>query len=296
MGCIQSSSSSVSSSNVFSDISEQEFFSELNRLNIKEDCQIVLAIDATGSNDHSPYGPNYHEISAGKRNPYEQVIQTSVSLLKQDRDSTVPLYFFGSTQANRNLETPGVLYAGDYPNEDTSLLQAYRDSIKQQILDGPTDFRAIIRLVANNVRKTGNYTVLIIITDGAINSEVEQHIKLLQEISNLPLAITCIGIGQGDFKDMNRFDNIPGRVIDNFQFTEMESVCKLEEMDAKSRYFFYRSFMEVPRHYKKCLEVLKYQPKPNAEQVGRVATINPRVPTPPPEYSQSAIFPTLKTV
>jgi hypothetical protein len=253
-------------SNVIGDISQNEFIRLMEQEAVHEDCQIMLAIDATGSNDRTRFGGsvNYHDISTPAKNVYESVINVAVTLMKQDRDAKVPLFFFGSTQANQDCTHPGVLYIGDYDvknGDPTELLAAYRQGIARQTLDGPTDFRPILNVAAEQVVKTKNYTLLVIISDGGVNADIDGHLRLLRQISSLPLAVTCIGIGDGDFRTMQNFDDALGRRIDNFQFTRMLDVCSLERLDQMQRYFFYRTFMEVPTHHKLCRTVLGYQPK-----------------------------------
>lgn len=277
-------------SNVIRDISQEEFLRLMEQEAVHEDCQIVLAIDATGSNDRTRFGGavNYHDISTPAKNVYESVINVAVTLMKQDRDAKVPLFFFGSTQANQDSTHPGVLYAGEYDvknGDPTHLLQAYRENIARQTLDGPTDFRPILNVIADQVAKTKNYTLLVIISDGGVNADLSDHLRVLRQISNLPMAVTCIGIGDGDFTTMQKFDDASGRRIDNFQFTRMLDVCSLERLDRMQSYFFYRSFMEVPTHHKLCRTILGYQPKPEIVPVNRQPSVLMSYrPAPPPLY------------
>jgi hypothetical protein len=259
---------------IFHDVTQDHFFHMMETGCVSEDCQLVLAIDATGSNDRTRFGGavNYHDISSPKKNIYESVIDIAATLFKQDRDGTIPLFFFGSTEANNDINYPGVLFAGEYQvkgGDPSALLAGYRQNIACQTLDGPTDFRQIFSVVANEVRKTKQYTVLIIISDGGVNVDIEGHLRSLRQISDLPLAITCIGIGNGDFTTMQKFDDAEGRVLDNFQFTNMADVCSVENLYKMREYFFYHAFMEVPIHHKLCREKLHYEPTAQIVHVRR---------------------------
>jgi len=248
---------SVVNEDVFKDLTEKEFYLQLQKNAIHEDCQLIFAIDATSSNDTTRYGglQNYHDVSTIKKNVYENVIDISTRLFKQT-DSLIPLYFFGSEEAFKSKNN--VLFAGNFEHKD--LLGAYRKSISSQTLSGPTYFIDIIELIAEQVKYSKKYTVLIIISDGAVNGKFKEHIELLKKVSNLPLAITCIGVGNADFSTMNMFDDVRGRTIDNFQFTELNKVCKLENLEMMKNYFFYQCFMEIPQHYQKCKLLLNYEP------------------------------------
>lgn len=250
MGCVQSKS-------VFEDLTEKEFYNQLEKEAIHEDCELIFAIDATASNDTTRFGGlvNYHDVSTQKKNVYELVIEISTKLFKQT-DSMIPLYFFGSEEAFQNKNK--VFFAGNYKPE--VLQQAYRKSISTQKLSGPTFFTDIIEVVAEQVKHSTKYTVLVIVSDGSISGHIKDHINVLKKVSSLPLAITCIGIGDSDFSTMELFDDVSGRVIDNFQFTELNKVCKLENLEMLKNYFFYRCFMEIPRHYRQCKSLLNYEP------------------------------------
>ena len=93
--------------------------------------------------------------------------------------------------------------------------------------------------------------------------------KLLKNVSNKPLAISCIGIGNGDFSDMELFDDCSGRIIDNFQFTNMNDVCSIENLNERERELWYHMFMEIPSHYRQCKKLLNYQPKKDVVNIFR---------------------------
>jgi hypothetical protein len=239
----------------------------------------MIAIDATGSNDRTRFGGsvNYHALSEykHKRNPYEMVMGLSVTLLKQDRDCRIPLYFFGSRQANACRETPGVLFYGECKIENGDpkpLIDMYRDGIEQQTLDGPTDFRPMIDIAIADVERSKQYTMLFIISDGGVNRDIQGHCDKLINAANYPLSITCVGIGDGNFDTMQEFDDLKGRRVDNFQFTRMLDVCAMEQMEAMKKEFFYRTFMEAPIQYRQFKKVLGYEPPARKTQVRRFDT------------------------
>jgi hypothetical protein len=94
-------------------------------------------------------------------------MRTAVRFLERDKDAALPLYFFGSEQAN---ERGGVVHAADCRGATgpSGLLESYRRLIGQQTLSGPTTFVPLIREAMHRVRTTGRYHILLIITDGAV--------------------------------------------------------------------------------------------------------------------------------
>ena len=76
-----------------------------------------------------------------------------------------------------------------------------------------------------------------------------------------------------DFTTMQKFDDTKGRILDNFQFTNMADICRVENLYKMREYFFYHTFMELPIHYKLCQEKLHYEPKAQNVQVKRLRSI-----------------------
>jgi hypothetical protein len=85
-------------------------------------------------------------------------------------------------------------------------------------------------------------------------------------MSNLPLTITTVGVGNANFDTMNSFDNLKGRIIDNFQFTAMnDALCDSREKTQKK--LWHMSLMEVPEHHRKCVEKLGYKDPINEDRI-----------------------------
>ena len=68
--------------------------------------------------------------------------------------------------------------------------------------------------------------ILIIITDGDVTDEA-RDCQAVCNASNFPISICAIGVGDGPFDKMDRFDNLKkGRKFDNFHFTDFTSFMK----------------------------------------------------------------------
>ncbi|KAF3662519.1 E3 ubiquitin-protein ligase RGLG1 [Capsicum annuum] len=97
-------------------------------------------------------------------------------------------------------------------------------------LNGPTSFAPIVNAAIDIVEaNNGQYHVLVIIADGQVTRSIDTPSERLspQEqttvnsivaASEYPLSIILVGVGDGPWDEMKRFDdNIPQRAFDNFQ-------------------------------------------------------------------------------
>ena len=77
-------------------------------------------------------------------------------------------------------------------------------------LSGPTLFTPVINNVAHIAVQSFNssytYTVLLIITDGAIN-DMNETIDAIVAASDTPLSIIIVGVGNANFDGMERYKN-----------------------------------------------------------------------------------------
>lgn len=149
------------------------------------------------------------------------------------------------------------------------VLATYARVIPSVPLAGPTSFAPLIRKAMEHVKKEKEkcLTVLVIIAgkvsptclpsslcrlmhrpvgsipltccapcfaDGQVTAVKETETAIV-EASRYPLSIICVGVGDGPWTDMNRFDDgLPQRKVDNFQFVEFAAVQK--EAREVSRY------------------------------------------------------------
>lgn len=92
------------------------------------------------------------------------------------------------------------------------LLHAYEQAANNVTLAGPTNFAPLIRNAMNLTsmnpvsQMNQHFTVLLILTDGII-TDLSSTIEAIVECSySIPMAIVIVGIGDADFKSMERLD------------------------------------------------------------------------------------------
>lgn len=95
------------------------------------------------------------------------------------------------------------------------VLRRYNEITPDLIFSGPTNFAPLIRKAVDIVRKKGQYHILLIIADGEVVKEEETRAAIV-EAANYPLSIVTIGVGDGPFEAMHRFDDaLAERRFDN---------------------------------------------------------------------------------
>ena len=191
---------------------------------------VVIAIDFTGSNGDPRQTGTLHYLGGG-RNDYQKAIASIVHVLAEyDYDQKFPVLGFGAKyggvvrhcfQCGPTEEVHGV----------SGVLNAYQQVFSSGlIMSGPTDFREVIQTAAarasssmEEAKRNGTqaYTILLILTDGAV-SDPQGTAQCLKQVSDSPLSIVIVGVGQADFSSMkflDDFGNQPGQ-RDIVQFVE----------------------------------------------------------------------------
>lgn len=186
---------------------------------------VVVAIDFTGSNGdpRKPGTLHYLNPNGGDlRNDYEKAIGSIVQILaKYDSDQMFPVLGFGAKyggvvrhcfQVGQTQEQHGV----------RGILEAYRQVFRTGlIMSSPTNFNEVIENAAARARssleqaqRSGGqaYTILLIVTDGAV-SDVNATAECLDRVSDSPLSIVIVGVGNADFSSMHFLDDAakPGK-------------------------------------------------------------------------------------
>ena len=182
---------------------------------------LTVGIDFTGSNGEYTNSNSLHYLEKGM-NDYEKAIRSCGDILAYyDNDQLFPVFGFGFKFKNDSGINFGVYNYDNYPincniNDPNihlidNVLQEYRKFITKITLWGPTNFAPMIndlnREVKKNLREGQqmSYNILMILTDGQIN-DMNQTIDALVEASFLPISVIIVGIGNGNFGNMDILD------------------------------------------------------------------------------------------
>jgi Copine/C2 domain len=189
----------------------------------------VVAIDFTGSNGDPRKAGTLHHLDDASDNPYEKAIKAIVSILaKYDTDQRFPVVGFGAKydgvvnhcfQVGDKEESVGV----------NGVLESYRSVFKTGlVLSSPTDFTQVMETAAqrstsalSTAQQHGQlaYTILLVVSDGAV-TDVEATAACMQKLSDHPLSVVIVGVGDADFTGMKFLDDIPDMKRDFVQFVE----------------------------------------------------------------------------
>ena len=231
-------------------------------------CQlnVSVAIDFTGSNgDPRKPGTLHYLHPDGQLNDYEKAITSIVGILsKYDADKRFPVYGFGAKyggvvqhvfQCGAEAEVFGV----------PGVLRAYREVFKTGlIMSRPTVFNEVIKVAASRAEKSLNaalqagsqsYSILLLITDGCV-SDVQATAECLRQVSNSPLSVVIVGVGNDDFSGMEFLDNMsqPGvRDLADFINFNVHSHSPAELTSV--------TLAEIPRHLVELFQKRGIQPK-----------------------------------
>lgn len=266
-----------------------------------ESSNLIVGIDFTKSNEWTgkiSYNRRcLHDIGSTP-NPYEQALSIIGRTLSAfDEDNLIPCFGFGD--ASTHDQEVFSFYPENQPcNGFEEALERYREIVPTLRLAGPTSFAPIIETAIGIADSTGGqYHVLLIIADGQVTRSVDTQsgqlspqerdtIDAIVKASHFPLSIVLVGVGDGPWDMMHKFDdNIPARSFDNFQFVNFTDIMsKSIAADRKEAEFALSALMEIPTQYKATLDL---------QLLGRRQGITPRVPLPPPTrtaYSRSTSF------
>jgi len=94
------------------------------------------------------------------------------------------------------------------------VMEAYQGAFADIALSGPTLLKPLVEFSMNKAkedRTSGKnaYTILLVVCDGTL-TDMGQSINALVEASREPLSVVLVGVGNADFKDMDKLDGDGG--------------------------------------------------------------------------------------
>eukprot|EP00980_Cylindrotheca_fusiformis_P002260 scaffold517_cov119-Cylindrotheca_fusiformis.AAC.43 len=179
--------------------------------------EVTVAIDFTGSNgDPRQPGTLHYLHQDGQLNDYEKAISAIVGILQRyDDDKMFPVLGFGAKydgvvrhafQCGSAQEVHGV----------DGVLSAYREVFKSGlIMSRPTVFNEVIQYASDRAEQSLNsamqagrqaYSILLLITDGCV-SDITATAACLQQVSDRPMSVVIVGVGNADFSGMTFLDD-----------------------------------------------------------------------------------------
>lgn len=217
-----------------------------------ESSNLIIGVDYTKSNTWNGKrtfgGKCLHDIQPGVMNPYQQAIAIIGETLSVfDDDNLIPAYGFGDSRTN---DKSVFKFTNDRPSFGfNEVLQHYNQITPLISLAGPTSFAPIIRETINIVRESKSYHILVIIADGEV-TVVNETVKAIVEASKYPISIICIGVGDGPWDLMEKFDDeLPERQFDNFQFVDSAKILLNPKSENKPVEFAVAALQEIPEQF-----------------------------------------------
>lgn len=267
-----------------------------------ESSNLIIGIDFTKSNEWtgkvSFNNKSLHAIG-NSVNPYEKAISIIGKTLSPfDEDNLIPCFGFGDvTTHDENVFSFHTDHSPCHGFEE--VLDCYKKIVPNLQLSGPTSYGPVVDAAVDIVERTGGqYHVLVIIADGQVTRSVntsdselspqeENTINSIVTASMYPLSIVLVGVGDGPWEDMQKFDDrIPAREFDNFQFVNFTAIMKKHATDSeKEAAFALAALMEIPIQYKAARELGLL-----GRRTGKAKKVVPR--PPPIPYSRRMSIPT----
>lgn len=236
-----------------------------------ESSNLILGIDFTKSNEWTgKFSFNNRSLHAigDTPNPYEKAISIiGKTLAPFDEDNLIPCFGFGD--ATTHDQEVFSFHSDHSPCHGfEEVLACYKNVAPNLRLSGPTSYGPVIEAAIDIVEKSGGqFHVLVIIADGQVTRSVntgnrelspQEHntIKSIVNASSYPLSIILVGVGDGPWEDMKKFDDkIPAREFDNFQFVNFTAIMSKNGTPVeKETAFALAALMEIPIQYKAAME------------------------------------------
>uniref|UniRef100_A0A1I8JRV2 VWFA domain-containing protein n=1 Tax=Macrostomum lignano TaxID=282301 RepID=A0A1I8JRV2_9PLAT len=179
-------------------------FSFLDYMFSGTDLCFTVAIDMTASNGSPSQPTSLHYTDPFTPNQYTIAMQAVLEIIQDyDSDQLLPAFGFGCRAP------PDYRVSHEWPlNGRSRVLEAYRHCLEEVRLSGPTHFAPVIKHVSRlalNHQDGSRYYVLLILTDGTIDDWTECK-RAVIEASYLPVSIIVVGIGSGNFTEMELLD------------------------------------------------------------------------------------------
>ncbi|KAK9051586.1 hypothetical protein SSX86_028213 [Deinandra increscens subsp. villosa] len=231
-----------------------------------ESSNLILGIDFTKSNEWTgrvSFNNRCLHAIGDSPNPYEKAISIiGQTLAPFDDDNLIPCFGFGDATTH-DQDVFSFHDDGSPCHGFEEVLACYKRVVANVQLAGPTSFAPVVEAAMDIVEKSGGqFHILVIIADGQVTRSIntsdgelslqeQKTISSIVEASLYPLVVILVGIGDGPWDDMRKFDDkIPTRGFDNFQFVNFTDIMsKNLSPSHKEAAFALAALMEIPIQY-----------------------------------------------
>lgn len=182
---------------------------------------VSIAVDFTLSNlEIKDYRSLHRQSKDGEMNQYEKAIFEVCNVMSNyTQDGQFSVFGFGGIPHYTGQNTVSRLWNLNGKEDPRckgtmEVLRAYQKAILGSTLAGPSYFANLLQRTKDKITETlrrdglaGNrdYHLVIILTDGNCH-DMEQTRRLLVSLSGMPFSAVVVGLGDGDFEDMERLD------------------------------------------------------------------------------------------
>ena len=187
---------------VFKNFKKRDIFEFTDYLKGGLNLTQFVGIDFTASNGHPNNPKSLHFMKPGSLNQYQRAILSLGEILeKYNNNGIIPCYGFGAKIDGNyatNFDFPlNLNYEAPFCKNYGEMFQSYQNIFSRIALSGPTNFAPLIRAiidytVRNKAINELNYTVYVILTDGAI-TDINETIREVVNASKLPMSIIIVG-------------------------------------------------------------------------------------------------------
>ncbi|KAG0213436.1 Copine-5 [Mortierella sp. GBA30] len=230
---------------------------------------LCVAIDFTQSNGDPKSPQSLHYKNSTGENEYTRAIRSVGNILQcYDSDKRIPVYGFGARVGGQVSHAFPLNGNPSNPEVDgvDGILAAYWHALTFVELYGPTNFAPVItyatEIAKQSEKHVGGYTVLLILTDGAI-TDMNDTIGAIRKATRHPMSIIIVGIGRAQFTNMNILDG------DDEDRTAFKKSRDIVQFVAARDYLPHREYglasallAELPDQFVEYMTVNKITPRP----------------------------------